>query len=128
MNKLIRMARMATVVVGVGAMLGFAGCGAKTPDAVALDVLHKIQAGKATPEYLADNCTAETAQLFTMFGTMATAAMKGAEFTVVDTKVDGDKAVVTIKQDGGEKPGTRNCDLVRIDGKWKLKENKESKN
>lgn len=125
MNKLIR---MATVVVGVGAMLGFAGCGAKTPDAVALDVLHKIQAGKATPEYLADNCTAETAQLFTMFGAMATAATKGAEFTVVDTKVDGDKAVVTIKQDGGENPGTEKYDLVRIDGKWKLAVKKENKN
>ena len=122
MNKLIKVAML---VACVGAMHCFAGCGAKTPEAVTMDVLKTLQAGKATPEYLAKNCTERTAGLFTMFGTMATEATKGATFTVIDTKVNGDKAVVTIKQDGGEKPGTEKYDLVKVDGKWKLDVNKE---
>ena len=122
MNKLIK---VAMIVAGVGAMLCFTGCGEKAPDVVALDVLKTLQAGKATPEYLSKNCTAQTAQLFNMFGAMTTEALKGATFTVVDTKVNGDKAVVTIKQDGGEKPGTEDCDLVKVDGKWKLDVKKE---
>lgn len=122
MKKLIK---MATAAASIGAMLSFAGCGAKAPDAVTLDVLKTLQAGKATPEYLAKNCTERTAGLFTMFGAMAAEAMKGATFTVVDTKVNGNKAVVTIKQDGGEKPGAEKYDLVKVDGKWKLDVNKE---
>lgn len=83
MKKLIK---MATAVASIGAMLSFAGCGTKTPDAVALDVLQTLQAGKITPEYLAKNCTTETAQFFSMFGAMAVEGLKGATFTVVGTK------------------------------------------
>ena len=120
-----RIMKVAALTACVGAVLCFAGCGAKSPDAVALDVLKTLQDGKATPEYLAKNCTERTAGLFNMFGSMATEAMKGATLTVIDTQVNGDKAVVTIKQDGGEKPGTEKYDLVKVDGKWKLDVNKE---
>jgi len=123
MKKLIK---VATVVASVGAMLSFAGCGGeKTPDVVALDVLKTVQAGKATPEYLAKNCTEDTAKLFTMMGAMFAEACKGATFTVIDTKINGDKAVVTIRQDGGKKPSTEKYDLVKVDGRWKLDVNKE---
>lgn len=115
------------IVAGVGAMLSFAGCGAKGPDAVALDVFKTIQAGKATPEYLAQNCTAETARFFSMFGSMAAEGLKGATFTVVSTKIDGSAAVVTIKQDGGNDAGVKEYDLVLVDGKWKLDINEEKK-
>ena len=122
MRKLIK---MATVVASVGAMLSFAGCGAKAPDAVALDVLKTLQDGKATPEYLAKNCTEKSVQLFSMFGAMVTENLKGATLTIVDTKIDGDTAIVTIKQDGGKEPGTEEYDLVKVNGVWKLDIDKE---
>ena len=123
MNKIIK---MATVVACASAVLGIAGCGgAKTPDAVALEVLTAVQKGKASPEFLAKNCTATAAQMLTAFGAMCTEALKGATFTVVDTKINGDKAVVTIKQEGGEKPSTEKEDMVLVDGEWKLDMRKE---
>lgn len=122
MNKLIKSAMM---MASVGAMLCIVGCGAKTPDAVAMDFLKTMQAGKATPEYLAKNCTAQTAQLFTMFGAVVTEDMKGVTFTVVDTKINGDKAVVKIKKEGGKKSGTEDFELLQVDGKWKVNVNKE---
>ena len=125
MNKMVK---MAAIAVGVAVM--FAGCGGPTtPDAVAVDFLKTMQAGKATPEYIAKNCTAQTAQLFGMFGAMINAQaaeeMKGATFTVLETKINGDKAVVKIKQEGGLKPETKDMDLVLINGKWKINEGKE---
>lgn len=118
---------MAMIMAGVGAMLGFAGCGAKGPDAVALDVLKTLQSGKATPEYLKEYCTEKTVPLFAMAGAMVAEKLKGVTFSVVDTKIDGDKAVVTIKQEGGKKPSTEEMKLVKIDGKWKLDVDKEGK-
>lgn len=41
------------------------------------------------------------------------------------SKIDGDSAVVTIKQDGGNQPGVTEYDLVRVGGAWKLEVNKE---
>lgn len=52
MNKLIK---MVTIVAGFGAMLSFAGCGAKAPDQVALDVLQRVQAGTADTAFLEEN-------------------------------------------------------------------------
>lgn len=121
----MKIIRMVTIVAGIGALLCFAGCGEKTPDEVTLDALKTIQSGKATPEYLAKNCTANAAALFAMSGEMLKEASKGATFTYVDTEIDGDKAVVTILQQGGENPGLANYDLVRVDGRWKLDVNKE---
>ena len=47
MKKLIK---MATAVASIGAMLCFAGCGAKGPDAVALDFMQKLSSGQANLE------------------------------------------------------------------------------
>ena len=122
MNKLMK---MATVVVSVGAMLGFAGCGSKGPDQVALDVLKTMQEGKAEQAFLEKNCTKETAGVFAMFGGMMKDATKGATWTATQTYIDDDIATVMIKQDGGEKPGEEAYYLKKIDGQWKLHMDKE---
>ena len=86
MNKIIK---MAAIAVGAAAM--FAGCGAKTPDAVVLDVLKTGQAGKITPEFLAKNFTTEMANKMskdiTMMNETMAARLKGETYTVVDTNV-----------------------------------------
>ena len=122
MKKLIK---MATVVASVGVTLSFAGCGAKGPDAVALDVLQTLQAGKAMPEYLTKNCTEKAMTLFSTFGAMVAENLKGATFTVDNTKIDGDAAVVTIRQNGGAEPGVKEYDLIKVDNEWKLDIDKE---
>lgn len=122
MNKLMK---MATVVAGVGAMLNFAGCGSKGPDQVALDLLKKLQEGKADQAFLEKTCTKETAGVFTMFGGMIKDATKGATWTATQTYIDDDVATVMIKQDGGAKPGEEAYYLKKIDGQWKLHMDKE---
>lgn len=119
--------RMAITVAGVAAMLGMAGCGASTPDAVAIDFLKKVQSGKADKAYLEKNCTQDTAMMVSLGGSEFQKAMKGAKFTVVDTKINGDKAIVSIKQEGGVDGAgkTNNCNLVKVDGKWKVDAQKE---
>ena len=122
MKKLMKFAAMA---VCVGTMLGITGCGSKSPDAVAVEFLQTMAAGKADMDYLQKHCTQEAASLFFMVGKEAAREMKGATFTVVDTKIDGDKARVSIEKNGGEKP--ENIHLVKVDGEWKVTVNKEEK-
>lgn len=126
MNKMVK---MATVVACAVAMFGIAGCGSKAPDVVAVEFFQTLAAGKADLDYLKKHCTEDTAKLFVMLGDEAAKEMKGATFTVVDTKIDGDKAKVTIKQIGGAKPDDKpqKVDLVKVDGEWKVAINKEDK-
>ena len=51
---------------------------------------------------------------------------------VADTKIDGDKATVTVKMEGGKKDKDGKAgkeeekfDLKKVDGKWKIDFNKE---
>ena len=119
MNKMIK---MAAIAVGAAAM--FAGCGAKTPDAVALDALKTCQAGKVTPEFLAKNFTTEMANNMskdiTMLNETMAARMKGETYTVVDTKINGDTAVVKIKAERGKENSTNDVSLILVDGVWKI--------
>jgi len=123
MNKLIK---MATIVAGVGAMLNFAGCGAKSPDKVALDVLKTLQEGKADQAFLEKNCTKETAGVFAMFGGMMKDATQGATWSVTQTYIDDDIAMVMIKQSGGKKPSEETYYLKKMDGQWKMHVDKEN--
>ena len=117
--------KMATVVASVGAMLSFAGCGAKGPDAVALDFMQKLSSGQANLEYLSKNCTENTAKLFSMFGDKAAKKIKGATFKVINTEIKGDKAVVSIEQTHADKKAVNKIDLVKVDGTWRVDVNKE---
>lgn len=115
-----RIIKVTALTACVGAMLCFAGCGAKGPDAVALDFMQKLSSGQATLEYLTKNCTEDTAKLFSMFGDEAATEIKGATFKVINTEIKGDKAVVSIEQAHADKKTVNKIDLVRVDGNWRV--------
>lgn len=117
MKKLIK---MATAVASIGAMLCFAGCGAKGPDAVALDFMQKLSSGQASPEYLSKNCTEDTVKLFSTIGADLAEEIRGAAFKVTSTEIKGDKAVVSIEQMHGDKKTVSKIDLVKVDGVWRV--------
>ena len=124
-----RIMKVAALTACAEVMLGLTGCDAgsrKTPDAVVVKVLQAVQEGKASQEFLAENCTESTAALFTTFGALVQSAIKGATFTVSKTFIDDNIATVKIKQTGGEKPGEEAYYLKKIDGNWKLDVNKEN--
>lgn len=120
-----RLIKAAMLVASVGAMLCFAGCGAKGPDAVALDFMQKLSSGQADLEYLSKNCTEDTAKLFATFGDDAAKEIKGATFKVINTDIKGDKAVVSIEQTHADKKTVNKIDLVKVDGIWRIDVNKE---
>ena len=120
-----RVMKVAALTACVVAMLCFAGCGTKSPDAVALDFMQKLSAGQANLEYLAQNCTEDTAKLFFMFGDEAAKEIKGATFKVINTEIKGDKAVVSIEQTHADKNTVNKLDLVKVDGNWRVDVKKE---
>lgn len=125
MNKLMK---AAAIVVGVGAMLGFAGCGGEisknaSPEDVAIDVLKKLSSGKADAAYLKKTCTERSAASMAIVAAMFAEVCKGATFQVIAVKVSGDTAVVKVKQIGGSKEEdgkTNDINLQKVDGQWKF--------
>ena len=111
-----------------------AGCG-NSPDAVVLDFMKTMQADKADEAYLKKTCTEDTAKMFGAVLALAKEEMKkelkDATFTVTDTKIDGDTAVVTLKttkkKDGKEESEEEKWNLKKVDGKWKINQSKEEK-
>lgn len=112
------------------------GCG-KKPDAVVLDYMKTMQEGKLDEAWVKENCTEETAKLLNAMLALGkdeiTKEMKekleGVTFTVTDTKIDGDTAVVTVKTEGGKNKDKgkeeEKINLKKVDGKWKIHETKE---
>ncbi len=129
MKKMKRLVLMACAC----AVFVIAGCGGNTPDAVALDFLKTLQAGKIDDSYLKANCTEVTAKMFGMFLAMGkdemAKEMEGVTFSVAETKIDGDTATVTIQTKGGKKGKDAveesKIHLTNIDGKWMIDIRKE---
>lgn len=131
-----KMIKLMAMVACMCAVFGIAGCGGNSPDAVVLDFLKTMQSGKADEAYLKANCTESAAKMFTLGLAMAKDEMmknmEGVKFSVADTKIDGDKATVTVKMEGGKKDKDGKAgkeeekfDLKKVDGKWKIDFNKE---
>ena len=109
-----------------------------TPDGVLMDFLKTAQAGKLDKAYMKENIEdfAKTLDEFkTMFGgdqkkideaikemsDGMSEKLKGAKFTVTDTKIEGDTAKITVKgEKDGEKPDSQDFAVKKIDGKWKV--------
>jgi hypothetical protein len=124
MKKVMKIAAMA---VCAGTMLGIAGCGngnSNTPDAVALEVFEKVYKDTATKEYLNKKCTTESAKFFTMFGNLIREGAKGGSLSVVDVKINGNDAIVRLKQEGCANADTWGCPLLKVDGEWKVNQTK----
>ena len=126
MNKI----KLVAMMVCACALLGITGCG-NSPDAVALDFMKSIQAGKVDEAYLKANCTEECAKLFGVVLVMGKdemmKEMKDVKFSVKDAKIDGDKAVVTILQENAKGKEEAKMNLKKVDGKWKIDQKKKEK-
>ena len=129
----MKMLKLMTMTVCTCAMFIIAGCGGSSPDAVALDFMKTLQAGKADEAYLKANCTEDTAKLFGVVMAMGKDELKkeldGVTFSVKETKIDGDSAVVTLVAEGKkDKKGAKEdskLTLKKVDGKWKINVKKE---
>lgn len=129
----MKMIKLIVMTVCTCAMFLIAGCGGPSPDAVALDFMKTLQAGKADEAYLKETCTEDTAKLFGLAMAMGKDELKkeleGVTFSVKETKIDGDTAVVTLVAEGKKgKKGGKDDDkltLKKVDGKWKIDVKKE---
>ena len=125
MKKLLK---AAMIMAGVGAMLGFAGCGGGgSPDGVAKDVISCLKS--ADLDGVSKYATGDFEKGITMLkGMMETAGKKGIEefkkefsskkYEIGQVVIDGDEAKVPVKIDGKDKP----IKLVKVDGGWKVDE------
>ena len=123
MNKLMK---MATVVVGVGAMLVFAGCGGGSPESVAKKVVSCIKDAdfKSIDKY----ATGDFAKgIGMMEGLMKSASPSEVErakekfqgpYEIGVATIEGDEATIPVSISGREKW----MRLVKINGDWKVEE------
>ena len=123
----MKILKIVAIAMGACAMFTVTGCKKNTPEAVAIRVMEALRDGKATPEFLKENCTENAAMLFGLVAVKAGEEMAGAKFSVVETKIDGDKAKVTIKGTGGKSDDKNEdtIDVKKVDGKWKVDIDKE---
>ena len=120
MKKCLSMLGMAALAV-----LCFTGC-SKGPDDVAIKFNEAL--AEMNIEKACKYANEDTQKLLKMFETMADAEAKetakkegeGASFKAVETKIDGDKATVKIECTKDGKTETKDVDLVKVDGEWKV--------
>lgn len=92
MNKLMK---AAAIAVGVGAMLGFAGCGGNSPEAVAMKTMKSFIAG------------------------MDPKAAKETTLKVEKSDINGDSGVIHIGvYENGKKEHVEKVDVRKVNGKW----------
>ena len=123
-----RILRAAALTACVGAMLCFVGCGGGTPESVAVKFYERLAADDF--DGACKLCTEETAALLTMAKGMAKEdsdlkKLNGAKFEVVECKVDGDAATVSLKVTlkSGEVETMKDKEgvtLIKKDGAWKV--------
>lgn len=125
MKKCLSMLAMAGLAV-----LCFTGC-SKGPEDVAIKFSEAM--AEVNIEKASKYANEDTQKLLKMFDTMADAEDKekakkegeGTTFKAVETKIDGDKATVKIESTKDGKTETKDVDLVKVDGEWKVAVNKK---
>lgn len=122
MNKLIK---MATLVAGVCAMLGLAGCGGGgTPDSIAKEVVACLKDAdlKGISKYATDDFKKGIGMLKGMMEADEKGEMRAEfkkdfgskKYEFGTAVIEGDKAKVPVKIDGKEKA----MKFVKVDGQW----------
>lgn len=118
MKKLMRVLVAAVCVVS---MFGLAGCG-NSPDKVAIKFAKCVS--EADFDGASKYATKQTAALLELAKSMGkneeSEKMKGADFEVVKSEVNGDKAKVTVKTTKDGKSDEDDFTLVKEDGEWKV--------
>lgn len=125
MKKLIK---VVVVALGIGVMLGFTGCGAKTPDKVAIEFYENCYNGNveaATKLVTPSQVPLVTIGIYITLKDKDEQKWKGAKYEVVETKIDGDHAIVVLRRTAktGEvevMDGKAAITLVKQDGEWKV--------
>jgi hypothetical protein len=119
MKKIIGMLAMALCLVGCG----------KGPDNVAVRFFEAMRDGKY--EAAMEMAAKDTKPLIGLMQGMMTEDKRieefAGEYKAVETKIDGDTAKVKIEHSKDGKSKTENVDLVKEDGDWKVKINKDNK-
>jgi len=104
--------------------LAFTGCGVSSPSDVTRKFIAAVEKGDTAA--LEKYATPETASLFNVLMEMDKKMggkgdmkefVKGGGIVSTEEVINGDKAVVTVKFKDGS---TDKCDLIKVDGKWKL--------
>ena len=128
MKKLMKSVALAAFAA---ATLSIVGCGAATPDKVAVDFVEKIYQ-KGDFEGAAKLCTKKTAPLISLMASMAkddksfkkeADKLKGAKIEAEDCKIDGDTATVNLKvtlPSGESEKMDDKINLAKEDGNWKV--------
>lgn len=110
-------------------------CGGGGPEGATINFLEAMYSGDF--EEAKKYATTDTKSMLTMlesFGAKDQFADKMGEadidFKVVETKIDGDKAVCTVKMTSSQEEGDQDMpmNLVKEDGKWLVSMDKESMN
>ena len=118
------MKKLIAMFVAVAAIC-LAGCGAKTPEAVAekfYGALCDSNADKAA-EYCTDAAKGaiQMAKGMGMFEQDEfKKKVKGAKVKAKEAKINGDKAKVTVEITKDGSTETEDLDLVKVDGAWKV--------
>lgn len=108
-------------------------CGGGEPEGATINFLESMYSGDF--ETAKKHATTDTKSMLTMmesFGAKDQFADKmgdaDIDFKVVDTKIDGDKAVCTVKMSSSKEDKDQDMpiNLVNKDGKWLVDMNKES--
>ena len=120
------------IVAVAAATLGIVGCGAATPEKVAVNFVEKIYRN-GDFEGAAKLCTKKTAPLIALMASMAkddkdfkkqAEKVKGAKIEAADCKIDGDTATVKLKvtlpSGESEKMDDGEITLEKEDGEWKV--------
>ena len=137
----MKLFKLFAMLACMGAMFCVTGCGANTPEAVVMDFVKTVQAGKIDQAYLeahfADfkekmakrkqelgndqkKVDAEMKMVVEMLNEMGKKHGKDAKFSVVESKVDGDKATVTVKSEKDGKEETQKVTVKKINDKWMI--------
>ena len=138
---MMKMFKLFAIMTCIGAIFCVSGCGSNAPDSVVLDFLKTAQAGKLDQAYLEAHVAGFTEQLaelkkkagddkkkvdegvkqmLDLFNDAAKKYGKDTKFSVADTKIDGDKATVTIKFDKDGKEQKQEIHVKKVNDKWML--------
>ena len=126
-----KLMKSVAMIALAAATLSIVGCGAATPEKVAVDFAEKIYQ-KGDFEGAAKLCTKQTAPLIALMASMAkddkdykkeADKLKGAKIEADDCKIDGDTATVTLKvtlSSGKSERMDEIITLAKADGAWKV--------
>ena len=138
---MMKMFKLFAIMACIGAIFCVSGCGSNSPDAVVTDFLKTVQNGKLDRAYLEAHVAGfaeeiaklkeklgndqkkvdeEVKQMVDLFNMLAKKHGQDTKFSVADTKVDGDKATVTVKFEKDGKEDKQDINVKKVNDKWML--------